>query len=101
MLKQQRQQEAADLLRAAPGRWDAIRAAVSPLYRPPQVIKEVLRRAGAAHRLSDIGVTRDRFLAAVLHAHEVRERYTVLELARSVGVLPEAAGDLVDRWLLA
>ena len=101
VLKQQRQQEAADLLRAAPGRWDAIRAAVSPLYRPPQVIKEVLRRAGAAHRLSDIGVTRDRFLAAVLHAHEVRERYTVLELARSVGVLPEAAGDLVDRWLLA
>ncbi len=100
-LKRQRQEQAAELLRAAPARWEEIRAALAPLYRPPQVIKSVLQRAGAAHRLADIGVSRERFLDAVLHAHEVRERYTVLELARSAGVLPEAAGDVVDRWLLA
>jgi glycerol-1-phosphate dehydrogenase [NAD(P)+] len=99
-LKRQRQEQAAHLLRQTPGRWEELRSALSVLYRPPQLIKEVLRRAGAAHRLADIGVSREHFIAAVLHAHEVRERYTVLELARSAGILPEAAGDLVDRWLV-
>jgi glycerol-1-phosphate dehydrogenase [NAD(P)+] len=99
-LKRQRQAQAAELLRGAPERWDEIRVALSALYRPPQAIKDVLRRAGAAHRLADIGVSRERFVAAVLHAHEVRERYTVLELARNVGILPEAAGTLADRWLM-
>jgi len=99
--KRRRQEQAADLLHRSASLWERLRAAVSPLYRPPAVIRDVLRRAGAAYRLGDIGVTRARFLDAVLHAHEVRERFTVLELARCVGVLPERAGELVDRWLMA
>jgi glycerol-1-phosphate dehydrogenase [NAD(P)+] len=101
VLKRQRQEQAADTLRNRAGCWEEIRATLPALYRPPQVIKDVLRRAGAAHRLADIGVSRERFVAAALHAHESRERYTVLELARCVGLLPDAAGDVVDRWLLA
>jgi glycerol-1-phosphate dehydrogenase [NAD(P)+] len=100
VLKRQRQEQAAEALRHTV-RWDDLCATLRTHYRPPEVIKDVLRRAGAAHRLADIGVPRERFLAAALHAHEVRERYTVLELARTVGVLPELAEDLVDRWLLA
>jgi glycerol-1-phosphate dehydrogenase [NAD(P)+] len=98
--KRQRQEQAATLLRQDPGRWAAVRAAVAPLQRSPADIKDILRRARAAHRLQDIGVTPERFLDAVLHAHEVRERYTVLELARTLGVLPERAAELVQRWLL-
>ena len=63
-------------------------------------VKQCLRAAGAAHRLEDIGCTRNRFLAAAHHAHQMRERYTIIDLARAVGVLPNAAGEIVDEYLV-
>ena len=63
-------------------------------------IKQCLRTAGAAHCLDDIGCTRDRFLTAAHHAHQMRERYTIIDLARAVGILPGAAGDIVDEYLI-
>ena len=62
-------------------------------------IKDCLRRAGAAHRISDIGCPKDRFLQAILHAHQMRERYTIIDLARAAGVLPGAAGEIVEEFL--
>ena len=44
------------------------------------------------------GVDRDRLLAAFRHAHEIRSRFTVLDLARLCGVLPGAYEEIVDRW---
>ena len=84
---------------ADPGLWDRVRQAVAPRLHPPARLKECLNRAGGAHCLRDIGVGRERFIEAVLHAHELRDRYTVLDLARAVGVLPERVGDIVDRWV--
>lgn len=98
-VKRARQLQAAERLRREPRVWDELCSAVAPLYRPPALIKDVLRRAGAAHRIQDLGLSRERFLEAVLHAHEIRERYTILELARTAGVLPELAEELADRWL--
>jgi glycerol-1-phosphate dehydrogenase [NAD(P)+] len=82
-----------------PGCWDALRAELRPLLRPPAEIKDALRRAGAAHRAEDIGCTRGRVLSVLLHAHEMRPRFTVLDLARLVGVMPRAAGELVAEWV--
>lgn len=86
-------------LQANPALWASIRADLRPKLRSPHAVKECLRRAGAAHRLGDIGIGRERFLAALLHAHQIRERYTILDLARAVGVLPQRAEALVERWL--
>lgn len=84
-----------------PGVWDAVREALSDSAVSPARIKDCLKRAGAAHRLEDIGCDRRLFTEALLHAHQIRARYTVLDLARAAGVLPGAAESLVEEWLLA
>jgi glycerol-1-phosphate dehydrogenase [NAD(P)+] len=83
----------------APGRWAALRAELQPMLRKPDVIKACLRDAGAAHRLADIGCSRGRFLAAVTHCAAMRARFTSIDLGFALGLLPDGAGDIVDRWL--
>ena len=68
-------------------------------WRSPDQIKSCLRTAGAAHRFVDIGCSRERFLAAVLHMHEIRKRPSVIDLAWILGILPGAAEEVIDRWL--
>lgn len=80
---------------SAPKAWDALRARLAPLTRSPQSLRDCLARAGAACRAKDIGCDRERLLAALLHAHEIRSRVTILDLARMVGVLPDAAEDVL------
>jgi glycerol-1-phosphate dehydrogenase [NAD(P)+] len=75
--------------------WDRLREAAAPLLRPPGDIRESLKRAGAAYRAEDIGCTGDRLRTALEHAHEIRARFTVLDLARLAGILPGQAGEIV------
>ena len=99
-LKRRKAERAVKRLCAEPDLWDNLRTELKPMTRPAAAIKRCLRAAGAAHRLKDIGCTRDRFLAAAHHAHQMRERYTIIDLARAVGVLPGAAGNIVDEYLI-
>ena len=64
------------------------------------LIAECLRKAGAARYLKDIDCSRERARKAVLHQHEIRSRFTIVDLAWMVGVLPDAADDLIDEWLV-
>jgi len=79
--------------------WRAFLAACRCKVRPPDQIKSCLQAAGAAHTFADIGCSRERFLAAVLHMHEIRKRPTVVDLAWVLGILPAAAEEIVDGWL--
>ncbi len=96
--KQQRMAQACEAL-AAPGCWDRVREKISGGLREPATVKNCLREAGAAHKYEDIGCDRDRFLMAVRHAGAMRGRFTCIDLAHLVGLLPDCAGDLVDEWL--
>jgi glycerol-1-phosphate dehydrogenase [NAD(P)+] len=78
--------------------WDRLREQLSPLVRPAEVTRDCLRRAGAATTAADIKCDRARLLAAFLHAHEIRSRFTILDLARLVGLLPDAAAEIVHNW---
>jgi glycerol-1-phosphate dehydrogenase [NAD(P)+] len=79
--------------------WRAFLAACRCKVRSPSQIKSCLEAAGAAHKFADIGCTRERFLAAALHMHEIRNRPTVVDLAWILGVLPAAAEEIVNGWL--
>jgi glycerol-1-phosphate dehydrogenase [NAD(P)+] len=79
--------------------WRAFRDAAQQQVRCPREIKKCLETAGAAHTFADIGCSRERLLAAVLHMHEIRKRPTVVDLAWMLGILPDAAGKIVDTWL--
>lgn len=89
---------------ASPGVWDELRSRLAPILRQPQTIQRCLDGAGAACRAEDICPSLDRPAArgrlgeALLHAHEIRSRFTVLDLAYIVGLLPHAAEDILDAW---
>ncbi|KPL13181.1 hypothetical protein AMJ85_00160 [candidate division BRC1 bacterium SM23_51] len=79
--------------------WQTFLAACRHQVRSPHQIKNCLRAGGAAHTFADIGCSRRRLLAAVMHMHEIRNRPTVIDLAWILGILPGAADEIVDRWL--
>ncbi|MBL7186903.1 MAG: iron-containing alcohol dehydrogenase [Phycisphaerae bacterium] len=79
--------------------WRAFRDAARQQVRCPREIKKCLKTAGAAHTFADIGCSRERLLAAALHMHEIRKRPTIVDLAWMVGILPDAAGQIIDTWL--
>ena len=81
-----------------PGAWDRVRTELAPMVMPPAALRDCLKRAGAAWRAEDIGCDRARLTQALTHAHEMRARFTVLDLARMAGVLPGAAEEIVEAW---
>ncbi|MBU4198949.1 MAG: sn-glycerol-1-phosphate dehydrogenase [Verrucomicrobia bacterium] len=99
ILKRQKAERAVQELNR-PGMWDQVRATLAPTLRKAAEIKQCLRAAGAAHRIEDIGCTREHFLAAALHCHQMRERYTVIDLARAVGIMPKAADEIIEEYLV-
>ncbi|MBN2449898.1 MAG: iron-containing alcohol dehydrogenase [Lentisphaeria bacterium] len=98
--QREREEDAVRRLRERRSLWPDLVAELRQGLPSPAAVRDILRRGGAAYRLADIGVTRERFLQAVVHGQEIRERFTVLGLARCLGLLPGRAPDLVDRWLL-
>jgi len=84
----------------APDAWNHIRRKLLVKAKSPAFIAECLRKADAARYLKDIDCSRERARQAVLHLHEIRSRFTVVDLAWMVGILPDAADDMIDEWLL-
>jgi glycerol-1-phosphate dehydrogenase [NAD(P)+] len=83
---------------AARGAWDELRQSLAPMVRPPETIRDCLAAASAAHKAEHIGCTHERLLDAVTNAHEIRSRFTILDLARLAGVLPGQARQIVEEW---
>jgi glycerol-1-phosphate dehydrogenase [NAD(P)+] len=80
--------------------WDRLRTELGAEAKSPETIHTWLKRAGAAGSMADIGCSRERIKAAILHMHEIRQRFTIVDLAWLCGILPEAADDLIDQWLV-
>ena len=78
--------------------WDRLREALAPMARPPERVRDCLARAGGAVRAEDVRCDRKRLLEVFLHAHEIRSRFTVLDLARIVGVMPAAGEEIIAAW---
>ena len=78
--------------------WDRLRRELSPVPSPPGQLRDCLAAAAAACRAGDIGCDRPRLVRAFLHAHEIRSRFTVLDLGYMLGVLPGAAAEIVEAW---
>jgi glycerol-1-phosphate dehydrogenase [NAD(P)+] len=83
-----------------PGVWQKVRETIAPALPPSAWIKDVLRRAGAAHRLQDIGVTREHFAWTVGTCAQIRERFTSMDLGWASGVLPGATRPITEELLI-
>ncbi|MFP3938460.1 MAG: iron-containing alcohol dehydrogenase [Phycisphaerae bacterium] len=93
--KQPKYQAAADVIIAG-NTWDELRSELAGMVRPPEQLQGVLSRASAATTATDIGCEPQRLLGAFVHAHELRSRFTVLDLARLLGVMPAAADHIAS-----
>ncbi len=67
-------------------------ASISAFLRASGLYERTLRRLGAPARPEDLGWSPAFYRDAVLHAREIRNRYTFLDLAGDAGLLPSAAG---------
>lgn len=64
----------------------------------PASIGEWLRSAGACVHPSEAGISRQELYQGVLHAKEIRSRYSVLQLLDDLGLLEEYAGAMRDGY---
>jgi glycerol-1-phosphate dehydrogenase [NAD(P)+] len=71
--------------------WPAIAARLRAVGRPAAELRAILARAGAPTRPEDLGLDRATYRRAVLGAREIRDRFTVLDLAALAGRLEELA----------
>ena len=86
-----------------PDNWEALKAAIKPHLIPARKLKACLRQAGAAHRCADLNfnnspVNRDFFAAVVNHAGQMRSRFTILDIAALLGIIPEETEKLIVEW---
>jgi glycerol-1-phosphate dehydrogenase [NAD(P)+] len=73
--------------------WDEWRRTLARLVVPPVRLEATLAAAGAATRPANIGLDPDFYRTAVRHAHEIRDRFSFLDLAAATGRLDGFAAD--------
>jgi len=103
-LKKKPKFDAAAQKLARPQNWDDLRSVLSKNLLTPQKIKNCLKESGAAHLFSDIrindkSIEPEFFLQVWKNAHQMRERFTVLDLAFMLGIMPEQADEIVSEWV--
>ncbi len=84
--------------------WQRLKDKISPGLVPAAKLKKCLVEAGAAHCYHDIrdngmALEREKFVNVVKNANQMRERFTVLDLAVLVGIIPENIDQLIDDWV--
>ncbi len=88
-----------------PENWNALRSILKQNLMPAAKLKNCLKTAGAAHRIRDIRynnqeMEKDFFLSILKNAHQMRERFTILDLAALLGIMPAQMDQLVSEWIL-
>ena len=63
-----------------------------------QDVRDLLEGLGCPVRFSDIGVTREQMRQMLLHAHTVRDRYTVLTFCHDLGLLEAVTPELIEHF---
>jgi len=73
--------------------WPELRIRLEQQLMPATEVEDILRRVGAIHHPSQIGVSLEQLRTKYYQAQTIRTRYTVLDTLQEAGVL----GDVVDR----
>jgi glycerol-1-phosphate dehydrogenase [NAD(P)+] len=77
--------------------WDPMWKALAPYVGDGAGLRKSLESAGFRFSLAEIGRTRGQAIDALVFGARYRSRYTMLDLAGELGLLPGAAGEILDR----
>ena len=69
--------------------WPSMRAKLHEVMLPTQRLREALDAAGAPTTGLDLGLSSGFYREAVRHAREIRDRYSILDLAGDAGLLED------------
>ncbi len=83
-----------------PALWSELKHKLRSLAVSPEKIRTYLVQSGSAVTLKDIGCSKTRALDALLHMHQIRQRFTVIDLAWILGILPDAAESIITHWFI-
>jgi glycerol-1-phosphate dehydrogenase [NAD(P)+] len=86
------------------GNWDKLRDLIRTNLVSASKLKNCLAQAGAAHRFQDIryngrAVDQGMFVEVVKHANQMRDKFSILDLAFMVGFLPDGIESLIEEWV--
>lgn len=74
--------------------WPALRDELAPFIIPAAEMERLLAAAGGACTAAGLGLDPAFYREALMHAHEMRNRFSFLDLAADAGILPAfAAGE--------
>jgi glycerol-1-phosphate dehydrogenase [NAD(P)+] len=76
-------------------RWDRIKEELAPILMPSRRIAKALTRAGAVDRPSRLGIGQEHAVRTLRVCRHIRGRYVALDLLDDLGLLDEAAADVV------
>ena len=88
-----RPEQARERLETLRARWPELRFRIAQQLMPASEVEDILRRVGAVHHPSQIGVSLEQLRTKYLQAQTIRARYTVLDTLQEAGLL----SDVVDR----
>lgn len=83
--------EAAELTARLKRAWPLIRERLDACRLAPETVAQALASAGAPTVPADIGLTENQYRTALLHARQIRDRFTFLDLADDCGLLASFA----------
>ncbi len=101
--KSRKMKKAASILQEKE-KWEGLKSLIKPNLVSPTKLKNCLSEAGAAHRYQEIRdndqpLESDKFRKVVLNANQMRERFTILDLAVMLGIIPDQIDSLIEDWV--
>ncbi len=84
--------------------WEMVKSQIEPGLIPAEKLKSCLASAGAAHcfwhlKDNETELHREKMVSVVNRANQMRERFTILDLAVMMGLIPGETEELVDKWI--
>lgn len=64
----------------------------------PKAIIAMLMSAGCCYNPKALGIDKEVFRSSIIHAKEIRPRYTILHLAQELGILEQVADEITESY---
>jgi glycerol-1-phosphate dehydrogenase [NAD(P)+] len=73
--------------------WESLSARLRDVMLPSERLWQAMEKIGAPKTATELGLSQDFYREVVIHSREIRDRYTMLDLAGDSGMLEAFAGE--------
>ncbi len=73
--------------------WEGLSARLRDVMLPSERLWQAMEKIGAPKTAAELGLSQDFYREVVIHSREIRDRYTMLDVAGDSGMLEAFAGE--------